>query len=209
MDVTSDNTRSEGTQREQPRQPHWRGQVPRDVVLIILGAVLAFAGEEWRDARHRRERVDVAIESIRRELTVNRGLVVAAREHHRHMADTLGILLAHHAYPDVAIYSNGLWNPAIVTSTAWDAARETGALEDIPLATVLAIAPAYEAQERYRVLTESLGSAIMSDVRRDGMYTVLRDRFAQFVPLDVDFSNREGRLLATYDKALSQFVEHP
>jgi hypothetical protein len=125
------------------------------------------------------------------------------------MADTLGILVAHHAHPDVSIYSNGMWNPAIVTSTAWETARETGALEDIPLATVLAIAPAYEAQERYRVLTEALGSAIMSDVRRDGIDTVLRDRFAQFVPLDVDFANREGRLLAAYDKALSQFAEHP
>jgi hypothetical protein len=209
MSDNSDSDGSEGTQPEPQRQQRWRAQVPRDVVLIVLGAVLAFAGEEWRDARHRRERVDVALESIRRELTLNRGLVAAAREHHRHMADTLGLLLARHARPDVAIYSNGMWNPAIVTSTAWDAARETGAFEDIPLTTVLAIAPAYEAQERYRVLTEALGSAIMSDVRRDGMYTVLRDRFAQFVPLDEDFANREGRLLAVYDKALSQFVKHP
>jgi hypothetical protein len=206
--INSDSTGSEETQREPTRQ-RWRGQVPRDVVLIVLGAILAFAGEEWRDAHHRRERAHVAIESIRSELTLNRGLVAAAREHHRHMADTLGILVARHAHPDVSIYSNGMWNPAIVTSTAWDAARETGALEDIPLPTVLAIAPAYEAQERYRALTEALGSSIMSDVRRDGMYAVLRDHFAQFVPLDVDFANREGRLLAAYDKALSQFVEHP
>jgi hypothetical protein len=208
VSVDSDSARSEGNQREPLRQQRWRGQVPRDVILIVLGAVLAFAGEEWRDAHHRRERAEVAIESIRRELTLNRGLVAAAREHHRQTADTLGILLSRHTYPDVAIYSNGMWNPAIVTSTAWEAARETGAFEDIPLETVLAIAPAYEAQERYRILTESLGSSIMSDVRRDGMYTVLHDRFAQFVPLDVDFANREGRLLAAYDKALSQFGQH-
>jgi hypothetical protein len=205
--VSSDSVLSEGS-GEPPRHRRWRGEVPRDVLLIVLGAVLAFAGEEWRDARHRRERAEVAIESIRRELTLNRDLVAAAREHHRHMADTLGVLVARHAYPEVAIYSNGMWNPAIVTSTAWEAARETGAFEDIPLATILAIAPAYEAQERYRVLTESLASAIMSDVRRDGMDAVLRERFAQFVPLDVDFANREGRLLAAYDRALSQFVEH-
>lgn len=203
----TDTSGAERAEDESSRRHGWRGQVPRDVVLIVLGALLAIAGEEWRDARHRHERVNVALESIRREIALNRDLVAAARERHRHMADTLGSLVAHHARPDVRIYSNGMWNPAIVTSTAWDAARETGALDDIPLATVLAIAPAYESQERYRALTEGLASAIMTDVRHDGMESVLRDRFAQFVPLDVDFANREGRLLAAYDKALIQLAE--
>ena len=76
--------------------------------------------------------------------------------------------------------------------------------EQIPLATVLSIAPAYEAQDRYRALAEAMNTAIMTDVRRDGMNTVLRDRFAQFVPLDLDFSNRERVLLEHYQKALAR-----
>ena len=43
----------------------------------------------------------------------------------------------------------------------------------------------------------------MSDVLRDGMEAVLRDRFVQFIPLAVDFSNREARPLARYEKALA------
>jgi hypothetical protein len=124
------------------------------------------------------------------------------------MADTLGKLVALHRYPDVAAYSNGMWNPAIVTSTARLAARETGMLGDMPLPTVLSIAPAYEAQDRYRAATEALGAAIMNDVRHDGMDAVLRERFAQFVPLDIDFGNREANLLEVYDKALAQLDEH-
>src|SRR5262245_8568999 len=126
----------------------WRRQIPRDVVLIVLGAVLAFASEEVRDARQRRARVDAAIASIRDELTANQSLVTTALERHRFLADTLGKLLAHHRQPDVSIYSNSMWSPAPVTSIAWQAARETGALGDMPWATVLSIAPVYEAQER-------------------------------------------------------------
>jgi hypothetical protein len=116
--------------------------------------------------------------------------------------------VALHLRPDVAIYSNGMWNPAILTSTAWLAARETGALGDMPLTTVLGVAPAYEAQDRYRAATEALSAAIMNDVRHDGIDVVLRDRFAQFVPLDVDFANREARMLVSYDKALDNLARH-
>lgn len=185
----------------------WRRQVPRDLVLIIVGALLAFASEELRDSRSRRSRVSAAMASIRDELAENQRLVRAAEAHHRFLSDTLAKLAAHHAQPDVAIYSNGMWNPAIVTSTAWQAARETGTLADMPMATVLQLAPAYEAQDRYRTLAEAMVTAIMGDVRRDGMDTVLRQRFAQFIPLDVDFANREARLLDVYAKALGQLSE--
>ena len=49
--------------RNRPRA-RWLGQVPRDVVLIVLGAALAFGGEEWRDARHRRAHVEASLIGI-------------------------------------------------------------------------------------------------------------------------------------------------
>lgn len=73
------------------------------------------------------------------ELLFNRGLVATARDRHRYMADTLARLVARHARPDNGIWTNGMWIPAVSTSTAWQAARETGAFEDIPLATVLGV----------------------------------------------------------------------
>ena len=181
----------------------WLGQVPRDVVLIVLGAALAFGGEEWRDNRHRRAHVEASLLSIRDEIRANAVLVARARDHHAFLADTLAKLVATHRLPGVEIYSNGMFSPALVTNTAWQAARETGALGDTPLATVLTVAPAYEAQERYRALAEAMVTSIMTDIRRDGMTTVLRDRFDQFMPLDVDFSHRESILLEHYQKALA------
>jgi hypothetical protein len=203
VDANTDVPSPEAAPGARSTRPRWLGQVPRDVILIVLGATLAFASEEWRTARQRSTRVDITVASLRDELKVNRELVTVARDHHRQMSDTLGKLLALHLRPDVGIYSNGMWNPALVTSTAWQAARETGALGDLPLATVLGIAPAYEVQDRYRAATEAMSAAIMNDVRRDGMDAVLRDRFAQFVPLDADYASREAHLLEAYGKALS------
>jgi hypothetical protein len=202
---------SESAATQRHSRNRWIGELPRDVLLIVLGAGLAFAGEEWRDARHRRAQVATALLSIRDELRANAALVTRARERHTFLADTLGKLVATHQLPGVEIYSNGMFNPAIVTNTAWQAARETGALGDLPLETVLIVAPAYEAQERYRALADAMVTAIMADIRRDGMTTVLRDRFGQFVPLEVDFSHREGVLLEHYQRALavSRSAEHP
>jgi hypothetical protein len=129
--------------------------------------------------------VATALLSIRDELQANAALVTRARDRHTFLADTLGKLVAAHQLPGVEIYSNGMFNPAIVTNTAWQAARETGALGDI------------------RALADAMGIAIMSDVRRDGMTTILRDRFGQFVPLEIDFSHREGVLLDHYQRALA------
>jgi hypothetical protein len=161
--------------------------VVRDVLLVVLGAALALAVDEWRDARQRAGRVSAALAGIRDELRGNARRIEAARARHRRVADTLGTLLARGTRPTPQVYLNPMFSPALVTSTAWQAARETGALADMPLPTVLRLAPAYEAQERYRALGEALVVGIMHDVRRDGMDGVLRDRFGQFIPLAVDF----------------------
>jgi hypothetical protein len=183
-------------------RPERLRHIGRDGVLIVLGAVLAYVGEEWRDARHRRERVDTALNSIRDELKANAALVTKARTRHLYLIDTLGKLAAAHQLPSVSIAYNGIWSPAPVTSVAWQTAHETGVLADIPLSTVLSLAPVYERQDRYRVLTDAMMVSIETDTRHSGMEAVLRDRFAEFIPIDVDFSNREKVLLSEYDAAL-------
>jgi hypothetical protein len=60
----------------------------------------------------------------------------------------------------------------------------------------------YERQDRYRVLTDAMMVSIETDTRHSGMEAVLRDRFAEFIPIDVDFSNREKVLVSEYDAAL-------
>jgi uncharacterized protein (TIGR03067 family) len=185
-----------------PAHPARSAWVPRDIVLLLVGAIVALGGEEWRDAHNRDAQLRAALTSIRDELRSNVTLVERARARHAFLADTLAKLAARGLRPTVEIYSNGMVKPAIVSSTAWKLAQQTGALSDAPLPVLLAIAPAYDAQDIYRALTESLAAEMMSDLRHYGMETVLRDRFAQFIPLDIDFGNREGVLLKDYQRAL-------
>jgi hypothetical protein len=174
----------------------------RDVLLVVLGAALALGVDEWRDAREKAARVRTALAGLRDELRENARRVEVARRRHVWVADTLAVLATRGAAPAPSIYTNPMFNPALVTSTAWQAARETGALADMPLTTVLRLAPAYEAQERYRMLGEAIVVGVMGDVRREGMDGVLLDRFRQFIPLAVDFSNREQVLAREYERAL-------
>src|SRR5688500_13808647 len=48
----------------------WRRGPARDVLLVLLGAGLAIAAEEWRDARQRRARVDALLNHYRRALAM-------------------------------------------------------------------------------------------------------------------------------------------
>jgi hypothetical protein len=142
-------------------------------------------------------------------LRSNSRLVALARDHHRHLADTLGVLAAHRVFPSAAIYMNGIFNPAFVTSTAWQTAHETGALSDLPLPLVLSVASAYETQDRYRTLAEALSASLLTEVRHDGTDVVLRQRFAQFITLDADFANRERVLMGRYGTALAALDSVP
>ena len=188
--------------REEPRRS-WYAQVPRDLLLVILGALLALAGEEWRDSHQRRTQAAAALASIRDEIKRNADLVTRAQTHHLALVDTLGKLAKARQLPSDSLCMNGIFNPASVTSIAWQTARETGALGNVPLKTLLALAPAYDRQERYRALSDAMGAEIMADVRRDGMTSVLCTHFAQFIPLDIDFANRESVLLERYRGALA------
>ena len=188
---------------EQPKAQPNRWSPARDVLLVVLGAGLAFAADEWRESRQRSSRVANALAGIATELSEDSARVAAARAHHERLKDTLTALAKRRALPSSDVYLYGMFNPASVSSIAWQAARETGTLADMPLPVVLSLARAYESQEGYRALGQSLNVGIMEDVRRDGMEVVLRDRFAQFIPLATDFANREAQLLRHYRRALA------
>jgi hypothetical protein len=184
-----------------------RWRVPalaRDVLLIVLGAILAFGVEEIRDARNRTARVTEALFSIRAEILTNIELVDRARVHHLHVTDTLQYYLARHELPPRQVVYGGIFNPATISGVAWQAARESGVLSNMKYSTILLLAPTYEAQERYRALSDAVNQSLVNDVRRDGMDRVMRDRFAQFIDLATDFKNRESTLLERYRTTLKE-----
>jgi hypothetical protein len=182
----------------------WTSRVPRDVLLLIGGALLALSVEEFRDARHRRARTRESINSIRSEIRANILLVAKAREHHAFLVDTLQKLADARRFPDKGIYTSSMFAPANVTNVAWSLARESGTLADVPLTTVLLVATAYDMQDRYQLLGDGVAATTLEQARREGVVTMLRDHFAQFIPLEADFRNREGGLLRRYTVALIQ-----
>ena len=190
--------------REPAPDRRWSRGALRDITLLLLGGLVALGGDTWRDARQRDKRVTSTLASIRAELETNAELVANARAHHLRVVDTLRYYSDHNTVPDSTVYLGGVFNPSQLTSTAWQSARETGVLADIDYRIVLAIAPAYENQERYRALGESVTQSIMIDMRRDGVTAIFRDRFARFIPLAVDFANRERVLADKYRATLAQ-----
>ena len=67
---------------------------------------------------------------------------------------------------------------------------------------LLALAPVYENQEAYRTLGTALARATMTDMQRRGVLPVYRDGFANFIPLERDFANREAVPARGYRRAL-------
>jgi len=178
-------------------------RLARDAGLLLIGATLALGADQWRESRAQERRTALALASIRAELTENIARVERARSHHLMMADTLEGYARRRELPPERVYFGGLFNPALVLSTAWQTARETGALSELPYSLVLRLAPVYETQEKYRGLGEALGQGVMLEAQRRGALTVFRDNFANFVLIEKDFSNREAVLARNYRAALA------
>jgi hypothetical protein len=104
--------------------------------------------------------------------------------------------------------SSGLFRPARVVGTAWASAREAGALDELSYDLVLLLSRLYESQERYEQLSSQLAADIYMDLRRRGLDAVMREGFAGFLLLVIDFSNRETVLLRQYDDLLPVLKQH-
>lgn len=184
----------------------WRAWLPRMLVeslLIVFSVLVALAVDEWRDERQRRDRAERAMRSIAAELRQNRSNVARALANHRAMADSVSAYAARRQPPPQHVYLNGLFNPGLVHSAAWEAALETGATADMPYERVIDLSSTYDRQARYRALGDALVEDVMRQIRLEGLEPVLRDGAPGFLSLQTDFANRERILLATYDSALA------
>jgi hypothetical protein len=102
----------------------------------------------------------------------------------------------------------GIFNPALVSSSAWESAREAGVTSNVPYGLVLELSWVYAEQARYRALGDDLVQDLMSQIRREGMEPVLRDRSMNFIPLQEDFANREQRLTEVYERVLDELSKN-
>lgn len=111
--------------------------------------------------------------------------------------------------PPYELCVRGVFGPGLPLSTAWQTARETGAVSEMPYALGLALGRVYEQQARYRALGDALTHAINVDYQREGIEAYMRRRCAHFITLETDFANREGVLVQVYRKALRELPADP
>lgn len=189
------------------RAVRWLPRLLAESVLIVLSVLLALAVNEWRDERERAARAEMALASIEAELRENAEAVERARTRHRVKMDTLSAYAASGRLPPPEVYLYGMFSPGALHSTAWESAREAGVTSDIPYDLVLTLSRVYDAQNRYRALAAAMTEDIMRDVRREGMEIVMRDRFRSFIPLQLDFANREASLSEDYEAVLGVLAE--
>lgn len=182
----------------------WRiPAVARDVLLVVLGAALALAAEEWRDTRATRHRTEVALASVRAEITGNLQRVERARLHHQHVADTLLAYQARNAVPGDSLLFSGMFNPAHTLATAWQTARDTRALGEIPYPVALRLGALYEQQEQYRVVSAALEEALTSRIQSEGIRRAFLDKWANLIFLNKDFAGRAEGLAERYASTLA------
>lgn len=185
-----------------PPRPAWIGRALFEAALIGLSVALGFAVTEWRDRQAARQRARQALDAIVLELERNRDLAHAARLRQRAKADTLDRYVKSEAPMPPAFYMYGMWDPARVTSTAWEAARGGDALRELPYPLVMALGDLYERQRQYRELSDDLTHDMYTDFRRDGAAAHLGRNPEAWWILNRDFADRAGRLEEAYARTL-------
>lgn len=174
----------------------------RDVLLIVLGAVLAVTGEGWREARATRQRTTSAMVSMRTEISTNLARLQRARARHDSVAAMLLGYQNRGAVPTDSVLFTGLFNPATVVSTAWQTARDTRALGDLPYAVVLRLGTLYGHQDRYTEVSQALEQAVIVRLQTEGLQAHLR-RWMNLIVLNQEFGNKAGELGARYVSTLA------
>ena len=191
--------------------PRWRAWLPKalfEAALIVLSVLLALVVNEWRERRQQAKRAEIALQSIQSELRENLENVKRARANHLAMQESVRSYTSRGQVPPPPVYLGGIFNPALVSSSAWESAREAGVTSNVPYGLVLELSWVYAEQARYRALGDDLVQDLMSQIRREGMEPVLRDRSMNFIPLQEDFANREQRLTEVYERVLDELSKN-
>ena len=174
--------------------------------FVVLGVVLAFAVNEWREAAEDRNRAETALASVVEELRSNRQAVAEAREYHVGLLHRLQALRGEGEEPTIADFPNGFIAPATPFRTAWESAADTGALADLPYDTVLRLSRLYAEQDRYVHQAQTAGEVIYADLLDVGGLGIV-EKHAQLPFFIGTFAFRERELLNSYDAALDWLGE--
>lgn len=169
--------------------------------LVVLGVVLAFAANEWRQSAAADRASAEALASIREELEANRGAVAASAAYH---GQKLGLIAERSASgaPLAAVdFPRGFVSPATLSSAAWTSASETGALANLPYAEIVKFSRLYDMQAVYLNQTRAAGDIIYQRMFEAGPDSIPANA-SGLAGIIGAFRYREQALVEAYDAAL-------
>lgn len=174
-----------------------------DSLLIVFGVVLGFVVNDWAQTRAQHARTAQALSAIRQELVADRRELHGAHEHHLGVHDTLAAYVAREVLVPERVYMSGMFSPGRPVSAAWESARTTGVLGDLPYPLVLRLSDVYGSVELYRSLSEGIAHDLYTDFLRRGPKSVFGDAAPNFGLLAGDWAQREARLTEKCDSAIA------
>lgn len=178
-----------------------------EAFFVVMGVVIAFSANEYREYQNRQEAVSVAIASILNEVETNSQLLASSANYHQNLWDTLSAFSRQNvSKADIRIFNRGFISPASLQSTAWEAAKATNVVRDIPYPIVEAISEIYTGQQSYEAQTRSVGNLIYQSMFNDGTDGILNN-YRNLISIISAFSYRERQMTAQYQKAIKTLGE--
>jgi hypothetical protein len=139
-----------------------------EALFVVFGVILALAANEWRENVKAQKLADAALESIVTELEANLELVKASREYHEGLVQMLQTKMGTAEAPSPNEFPRGFINPAWVTETAWEVAKETGVLADFEYQTVLTLSATYGRFQHYTKQADMAGELVYGKLFAEG-----------------------------------------
>lgn len=180
-----------------------------EALFVVLGVVLAFAANEWRESRNEKKHAQTALEGVINELGVNRSAVESSLLYHYHLTDTLRQIYSQKpdigevfVHPDGRIFSRGYIAPAALLSTAWEAANATDAVTAMAYADVLKLSQVYQLQRRYEQQVLQGGQLIYTKLFNEG-HAGMQHNYANLSTILSAFWYQECKLLSSYVDVLT------
>lgn len=148
-----------------PRRSHPWSRLLVEIASVVFAVLLALGVNEWwqerEDARLAEETTAAVLDEIRRNReTLLDGVTVAEEARVARELDDAIATFRRGGKPDGAAVN---WDVALLSSAAWETARITGTIRDMPLDQVVEFAELYEMQ-RYFVRSQDELTSLIADI---------------------------------------------
>ena len=177
-----------------------------EAFFVVFGVILALAANEWRQNAAADRHAAEALANIEGEVAANRELVAASLEYHQGQVAMIGERMKTGEPVQPKDFPKGFVFPAQVSHTAWEVAKETGAIANMDYDRVLELSKAYAAHDRYLTQTETIGGIIYEKMIEGGIESIT-DNSKNLLSIIYTFVYKEMALLGEYDALLGEASE--